>query len=353
MSRSALVGMSAWLACCCFGAAEPLAQALASPFDVANHAFPRAAAKSAPCPATPAVVRDLDAMAYYADPAGSQPDEAKRQRNREIVKPLNVFTDLVLQQSDLFMATGSSEAAGCALGLLQAWAEGGALEGELTTQGQFHRNWSTNAFATAFLIVRSAPGLDTVAKEEVQDWLARLCTLDQTLAERVSNNHLLWCAASCATAGIASGRNDQLDWAIATAEQALDEVTEQGVLPREAARGARALAYHNFALEALVVVAEMAGANGRDLYRHHDEALRRLANFVIRNAADPAEAAELAGVPQSWSGATSGRFVWAEPYYRRFRDPRLKELLKRLRPMRHAFFGGNATLMYGVHPLEG
>jgi poly(beta-D-mannuronate) lyase len=152
--------------------------------------------------------------------------------------------------------------------------------------------------------------------------------------------------------GVAAGRHDQLDWAIAAAKRGLDDVSDQGLLPREAARGARALAYHNFALEALVVVAEVAAANGEDLYGYRDEALRRLADFVIRNAGDPVEAAEVAGVPQSWTGPTSGRFVWAEPYYRRFQDPRLKDLLLRLRPMRHAFFGGNATLMYGL-PLGG
>lgn len=345
--------LAAALAAVCL-ALVPLAagaSALRSPLDAAGSGFPRTVSPDRQCPPSPPAVLDVDAITYYADSAGSIPDETRRQGNRKIVKPLNRFTDLVLHQSDRFMATGSPADAQCALTLLHDWAAAGALEGELTIQGQFHRNWATNALATAYLIVRTAPGLEPSRVKMIQDWLARLCVLDQVLAERVSNNHLLWAAASCATAGIAADRRPQLDWAIATAKEVLDQVTDAGVLPREIVRGGRALAYHNFSLEALVVVAEMAAANGQDLYAYHGGALRRLADFVIRNAADTAEVGKLAGVAQSWSGATSGRFVWAEPYYRRFADPRLKDILRSLRPLRHAYFGGNATLMYGIQPL--
>lgn len=332
--------------------APVMAGPLASPWDHerAQARQPGLAARS--CPAPPAPVHDLPAIMYYRDLAGSKIDDRRRRENRVIVKPLNAYTDLLLQQSDGFMQTGSPAQARCALELLHGWASAGALTGKLSPQGEFHRNWATNAFATAYLIVRDAADPDREKRLAVENWLATLCRLDQELAERTSNNHLAWTAASCASAGIASGQDELLDWAIATARRSLDEVTADGVLPREIARGAKALAYHNFTLEALVAAAEMALANGIDLYRHRDGALHRLADFVLRNAADSSEAQERAGVPQAWTGPGSGRFVWAEPYYRRFADPRLPVWLAALRPLRHAYFGGNATLMYGA-PLPG
>ncbi|WP_027133198.1 alginate lyase family protein [Geminicoccus roseus] len=343
MQRRLLVPVLAWLALL---AGPAGAGQLASPLDPARWPAGAAAGSPPPCPEAPAPVRDLAAVMYYADAAGSAVDQDRRDENRAIVKPLDEFTRLLLVQSNRFMRTGDARRAACGFGMLHGWAEAGALTGELSLQGQFHRNWATNAFATAYLILSGAVDAEPARDQAVQDWLAELCRLDQQLAERVSNNHLAWSAASCASVAVATDQRALLDWSVGVAEQVLDEVDALGVLPREIGRGERALAYHNFALEALTVVAEMAWPNGADLYAYRDGALPRLADFVIRNAEDPAEAGELAGTPQSWSGATSGRFVWAEPYQRRFDDPRLALLLGRLRPMRHAYFGGDATLMY-------
>jgi poly(beta-D-mannuronate) lyase len=324
------------------------AATLSSPLDEVGLPFRQPGSTAPACPDGLVPLQELAATMYYKDPAGSMIDAERHRQNRAAVKPLNDFTHRLLQQSDAFMRTGAAASARCAFALLHGWAAADALTGKFGLQGQFHRNWATNAFATAYLIVRAQTGAAPEEDRLVQDWLVRLCSLDQELADRGTNNHLAWCAASCASVGVASSRQDLLDWAVDAAKQVLDQVDDRGVLPSEIGRGGRALSYHNFALEALVATAEMAIVNGSDLYAYRDGALHRLAGFVIRNAADPSEAAELAGTEQFWRGATSGRFVWAEPYYRRFKNLRLPTTLQALRPMRHAYFGGNATLMYGV-----
>jgi poly(beta-D-mannuronate) lyase len=347
MNWSGLMGAAA-----CVGllAVQPEARAatLSSPLAEAGVSFRQAGSGVPACPDPGAPLHDLAATMYYEDPAGSMIDAERHRQNRAAVKPLNDFTHQLLQQSDAYMRTGTAASARCAFGLLHSWAITDALTGKLDLQAQFHRNWATNAFATAYLIVQAQAGAEPEEDRRVRDWLVRLCQRNQKLAKRVSNNHLAWCAASCASVGVASSRQDLLEWSVDAAKRVLDHVDDLGTLPAEIERGARALSYHNFALEALVATAEMALMNGSDLYSYRDGALHRLADFVIRNAADPGEASELAGAKQSWRGATSGRFVWAEPYYRRFKDRRLPMVLQALRPMRHDHFGGNATLMYGL-----
>jgi poly(beta-D-mannuronate) lyase len=170
------------------------------------------------------------------------------------------------------------------------------------------------------------------------------------------NNHAYWAGLAVAATGIAANQRDLLEWGISRARLAIADIQKDGTLPLEMDRGALALHYHVFSLAPLVMLAEIAAANGVDLYAEGDGALRRLADRVIRGMADPATFEKLSGVPQSFPLATHPRsayFAWGEAYYARFRDPRLLRWLAAERPLIDARLGGDQTLAFGEPRLPG
>jgi poly(beta-D-mannuronate) lyase len=102
----------------------------------------------------------------------------------------------------------------------------------------------------------------------------------------------------------------------------------------------------------LVLIAEVAAQNGTDLYRENNGAIHRLAGLVIDGLTDAGHLERLTDERQEEVGEpTGGSLAWAEPYYTRFGDARLVPWLTRFRPLRHRWFGGDATLAYGVPQL--
>jgi poly(beta-D-mannuronate) lyase len=126
------------------------------------------------------------------------------------------------------------------------------------------------------------------------------------------------------------------------------QIRADGTLPLELVRKSKARHYHLFALTPLVLIAEAGARNDLDLYGERGGAIHRLVGRVVESLDDPGDFERLTGAKQDWVGAFGGgSLVWMEPYFSRFRDPRLAPWLARFRPMRHPWFGGDATLCFG------
>ncbi len=133
---------------------------------------------------------------------------------------------------------------------------------------------------------------------------------------------------------------------------ALTQIQEDGTLPLELLRKSKARHYHNFSLMPLVLIAEAAAQNGIALYPEGNGALHRLAGRVIEGLDGRGYFERGVGVKQDWVGTLDGgSLVWAEPYFARFADRHLVKWLARFRPLRNRWFGGDATLGYGVKNL--
>src|SRR5690606_19191074 len=109
------------------------------------------------------------------------------------------------------------------------------------------------------------------------------------------NNHLNWAALAVGAAAIAGQDRALFDWAVAKSRIALAQIGPDGTLPLEVARAGKALHYHLFAVTPLVVLAELAAANGIDLYGEGDGALRRLVVRVVTDLEDPRYMVALTG----------------------------------------------------------
>src|SRR5262249_7960788 len=139
--------------------------------------------------------------------------------------------------------------------------------------------------------IRDAPDLDPDKRRRVTAWFAALAravttTRANTDAKRddFSNNHRYWSGLAVGAAAIAANDRALFGWAVDAYDVFVAE-ERNGVLPREAARGRRALHYHLFALEALEPLAELGAANGVDL-RARRGALARLAGHVLDGLGD-------------------------------------------------------------------
>lgn len=312
------------------------------------------------CAEPPPPPRDLIVESFYRrdDPSFSIVDpEAYAARGRQTA-PLAAFAAGLARMGDRYIAASprSAEPARCIAGWLQHWAENGAMLGRVTQQGTYERKWTLATAALNYALVADAEEIEAGTRARIEGWIRDLAWemvadyARKPFAEQ--NNHLNWASLAALAAAVATGDRPLFDWAIAAARGALASVAPDGSLPRELARRQRALHYHRFALEPLVLVDAIAAANGIDLSTENRGALARLAAYVRQGYDNPDTVAKVAGVAQESAadGSVSpGNYAWAEIYVSRRDDEALAAILERVRGrgLSSTWLGGNLTLRFG------
>jgi poly(beta-D-mannuronate) lyase len=337
---------------------------LHSPFDVELRRKLVGTPMPEPAAAGPSVppVKNLRGVSFYVDRNHSVADPELREENERAVRPVREYVSLVAGLADGWMRSSPADARYAALALdhLFLWASAGALLGATNRQGSYERTWTLGSLALSFLKLAGAPGIDESKLAVVRGWLSEVANevipeYDGANRASARNNHAYWAGLAVASAGVAANEPLLLDWGISRARLAISDVQKDGTLPLEMDRGSLALHYHAFALSPLVMLAEIAAANGIDLYSEGDGALRRLADRVIRGMEDPSTFEKLTGIRQDFPLATHPRhayFAWAQAYYARFRDRRLlRWLASGQRPLVDARLGGDQTLAFGEPAL--
>ncbi|MFC7736395.1 alginate lyase family protein [Roseomonas sp. GCM10028921] len=264
--------------------------ALAGPFLPA----PSPSGEAAPCEPRPAPVRSLEGFVYFLDPALSRPDPRRLSMDEAAARPPRDGLALV-QRALARHRWGEAGAAACALEAIDHWPRNGALLGAFNLQGDYHRGW--------------------------------------TLA--------------LAASGIAAGDRALLDWGMERLRGQLAQVDERGALPQELRRGAMALHYHLLALDAVAALERLAATNGVALTEAERDPCRRLRDFCLAAARDPARM-EAAGVahadPFLPEGASPlSRAPGVEIAAAAQPAPELDEALAPFRPYTSPWLGGEVT----------
>lgn len=333
---------------------------LRAPFDVEiqreKHGKP--AKTEFECSAPPAPVRNLPFDGFYRSGTGSSVvDQAARKRYYSARKPIDYFERGLMEMSDRWIGTMPPEpaVADCVASWLLRWGEAGAFLGEVSRQGGYVRKWSLGVIAMAWLKIRDGATTSPTDKEKIIGWIARWADIvqrdyaltDQRTSRR--NNHQYWAGASVALAAAAVNDRDRLEWAIRRYRLAMEQIEADGTLPLELARRSKAFHYHLFSLQALVLIAEVAAANGIDLYRNGEARLFRLIDRTVGELKSPGWFEQKAGHRQTPIPETKkpAWLVWMEPIHSRFLKLGLDNHLDRHRPMRNRRFGGNATALFG------
>lgn len=326
---------------------------LASPFgNLPTRTAPGASRQACPAPPAP-YDGPLEFVSKYE---GS--DQARDQLNREAEGRYKLATSAIQAfeagLSDLSdrHVEGQPEAATCALQWMRSWAAADALTGQANMTGKAVRKWALAATAFSLLKVRDAPDLPPQDLKLVNQWLEHVAALvigeHQHIPAHKLNNHYYWAAAAVGATGIAIDDRGLFNWAMSAYRRSVRDIDAEGVLPRELARRSRALSYHLYALQPLVMLAEMGRVNGIDLYAEDDCALCRLVDRVSKGLADPAYFEQLTGARQQLDSAGSSHaMVWLPLLAQACPDDaRLRTLVARYQPFRARRLGGNLTEIF-------
>lgn len=296
------------------------------------------------CPAVPPPVVDLSIDRYYEDGAGSVVEPVRMEAHKAQVAPLKEFVGTVTRLADRAHRQRSSprQTIECALTWLRGWAQGGAYLGTVNSkQAEAQRKWDLAGTSLAYVKLRKwATAQDRAL---IEPWLAKWADAARAVFNDPGikrNNHWYW--LGLAQMGVALATDDANRWQSAKAifEDALKDIAPDGTLPLEMAREARALHYHVFATEPLIVMAELAAARGEDWYALKDGALHRLVKTTADGLRDPALFDKLAGIAQQ-RPVKSG-YGWAELYRSRFFD-RMRERIEQ--PSGHRYLGGDTDVL--------
>ncbi len=258
-------------------------------------------------------------------------DQARATLNRQAEKAFRKQTeDITRLEKELsrlvtgYMRSGQQGRLDCAVDWLDQWARADALESEqFNHTGKSIRKWALGSLAGAWLHLKfseSQPLADySQQSARIEAWFVRLA--EHTVREwsdlplKKINNHSYWAAWSVMAAAVISDRRDLFDWSVDQFRVAAGQVDENGFLGNEMKRRQRALAYHNYALPPLAMIAAFAQANGVDLRDENDDALRRLAEQVLAGARDPQDFAARSGAKQDMAELRKPyKYSWLAPY---------------------------------------
>ncbi len=263
----------------------------------------------------------------------------------------------VAQQVTRYLRDGRPQQLDCALGWLTTWARADALlSTDFNHTGKSMRKWALGSLSGAWLQLKFSNARPLAAHqaqaEEIEKWFGRLA--DQVVSDWSNlplakiNNHSYWAAWSVMATAVVTDRRDLFDWAVKEYRVAANQVDADGFLPNELKRKQRALAYHNYALPPLAMIASFAQANGVDLRKENNFALQRLGEGVLAGARDPVHFNTRAGVKQDLKDLKiDSKYAWLEPWCALYQC--VGDTLERkhdMQPFNSFRLGGDVTRVY-------
>ena len=280
-------------------------------------------------------------------------EEAFRDATKDITTLERGISKVVMQ----YMRDGRPEQLDCALNMLTTWAQADALESrEFNHTGKSMRKWALGSMASSYLRLKFSESHPLANRQQqtqvIEAWFSKLA--DQVVSDWSNlpmekiNNHSYWAAWSVMATAVATNRRDLFDWAVKEYKVAAYQVDKDGFLPNEVKRRQRALAYHNYALPPLAMIASFSLANGVDLRNENNGALKRLGDRVLAGVKDPDDFASRGGTKQDMSELKKDpKFAWLEPFCSLYScSPDVIEHKHEMQPFKTFRLGGDLTKVY-------
>lgn len=196
----------------------------------------------AACPAPPPGQLDIRALGYYTDKVGSIIDPVLNQQNKDATAPLDRYAADVARMSDDYLRNGDPAAAQCTLSWLGAWADDGAMLGQMirvnNDQSFYMRQWMLDAVAMAYLKVHDQANPQQRAR--IDPWLQKLARANLAYwdnPKRRRNNHYYWGGLGVLATGLATDDDALWQAGHAAFQKGIDDIQDDGSLPLEMARG--------------------------------------------------------------------------------------------------------------------
>ncbi|PYB81894.1 mannuronate-specific alginate lyase [Pseudomonas sp. LB-090624] len=292
-----------------------------------------------------------------SDKARATLNVASEKAFRKSTEDITTLEKGVSKMVGQYMRDGRPAQLDCTLTWLGSWARANALlSTDYNHTGKSMRKWALGSMSGSWLRLKFSNAQPLAAHqaeaELIEKWLARLA--EQTVRDwsdlplEKINNHSYWAAWSVMATAVATDRRDLFDWAVKEFKVGANQVDEQGFLPNEVKRKQRALAYHNYALPPLAMIASFAQANQVDLRSENNFALQRLGEGVLYGARDPRHFAERAGEKQDMKDLkVDSKYAWLEPWCALYQC--VGDTLERkhdMQPFNSFRLGGDVTRVY-------
>jgi poly(beta-D-mannuronate) lyase len=184
------------------------------------------------------------------------------------------FETRITDGMNQYVATGNHAESACALEQLDLWAKAHALldyDREESSQAWYQVEWTLSAAGITDSVLIDDSSLDHIEQERVTAWLREAAHKDISFEKPTdtNNNHHYWRGLAAAAIGVAAGDDKLFHFGIDAYQEAIAEIDSRGAFPKEMARHENATHYQGFALEPLVLIAQLAAGQGVDLYGYH------------------------------------------------------------------------------------
>ena len=292
-----------------------------------------------------------------SDKARATLNKASEQAFRDSTASITTLERGVSKQVMQYMRDGRPLQLDCTLEWLSSWASADALMStDYNHTGKSMRKWALGSLSSAWLHLKFSNSQPLAAHQQqaelIEKWFGRLA--DQVVKDwsdlplEKINNHSYWAAWSVMATAVATDRRDLFDWSLKEYRVAANQVDAQGFLPNELKRKQRALAYHNYALPPLAMIASFAQANGVDVRPENNGALERLGKRVLSGAKDPSPFKTKSGEKQAMGDLkVDSKYAWLEPWCSLYRCN--SDVLGRkhdMQPFKSFRLGGDLTRVY-------
>lgn len=337
-----------------------MARELKSPFVAAR--YPLKVADSVSCTEkAPQPFVELDLLSIYDqdDESRSKIDPSRKKAYDAAMESARDFSSSVTKYSSNYVQSDGSRLydAACALSFLDSWARADALSVLKTRQSALSSTRILAGSALAFLQVRDAAKVMKFDTSQIKAWLDRRAAAIMPVytesGDLLSNkqNHRYWGGLAVAAIGVAIGNESYLKFGIYSYDVGVAQIQANGSLPLELDRKKRARDYHLHATAPLVMIAELARANGIDLYSTRGGAIHRLIDFDLRAVANPTEIeglaqVKMAPIPKDGQYLRGDRLAWIDAYFARFPEKRKLYRINVKRPIFSSNIGGRITVLY-------
>jgi len=292
-----------------------------------------------------------------SDKARATLNKESEQAFRDATKSITTLERGISKVVMQYMRDGRPEQLDCALNMLTTWAKADALEStDFNHTGKSMRKWALGSMSSAYLRLKFSDSKPLADRQEeakiIETWFGKLG--DQVVSDWSNlplekiNNHSYWSAWAVMATAVATDRRDLFDWAVKEFKIGANQIDQDGYLPNELKRNQRALAYHNYALPPLAMIASFAQVNGVDLRQENNGALKRLGDRVLAGVKDPDEFEEKNGKEQDMTDLkVDSKFAWLEPFCSLYTcAPDVLEKKHDMQPFKTFRLGGDLTKVY-------
>ncbi len=265
----------------------------------------------------------------------------------------NAFEARITAGMNQYLATGSHSESSCALEQLDVWAQAHALldyDRQESPQAWYQVEWTLSAAGITDSVLVSDSTLDPAQQRRVTAWLREAAHQDISFERPTDsdNNHHYWRGLAATAIGVAAADDKLFRFGVNAYKDAIAEIDRRGAFPKEMARHENAIRYQGFALQPLVLIAQLGSRQGIDLfsYQAHKRTIRDAILFFGYAVDDPSLIRPYISDPQA-GGFKPGDFAEFTFYSARYGveglPPAIVHALQS--PTTSAHLGGSTTIL--------